>query len=127
MDLKTTKFKRYQEAVRKDVERAFGVLRGRWAILKQDVRPYSVNKIKRRMYACVILHNMIVQDNGKLISDLEKDYLSDPTNMPRRTWDEKVATQMRVVREIRVRRTHHRLCNALVEHVWHLPENYRQR
>nr|XP_043632940.1 uncharacterized protein LOC122604103 [Erigeron canadensis] len=85
MDPKTTKFKRYQKAARKDVERAFGVLQGRWAILKQDARPHSVNKIKRMMYACVILHNMIVQDNGNAISDLEEDYLSDPTNMPRRT------------------------------------------
>nr|XP_043616135.1 uncharacterized protein LOC122588057 [Erigeron canadensis] len=127
MDPKTTKFKRYQEAARKDVERAFRVLQGRWAILKQDVRPHSVNKIKRMMYACVILHNMIVQDNGNAISDLEEDYLSDPTNMPRRTWDERIATQMRVVGEIHDRRTHHRLRNALVDHVWHLPENYRQR
>nr|XP_043616058.1 uncharacterized protein LOC122587974 [Erigeron canadensis] len=127
MDPKTTKFKRYQEAARKDVERAFGVLQGRWAILKQDACPHSVNKIKRMMYACVILHNMIVQDNGNAISDLEEDYLSDLTNMPRRTWDERVATQMRVVGEIRDRRTHHRLRNALVDHVWHLPENYRQR
>nr|XP_043638372.1 uncharacterized protein LOC122609391 [Erigeron canadensis] len=111
MDLKTTKFKRCQEAARKDVERAFGVFQGRWAILKQDARPYSVNKIKRMMYACVILHNMIVQDNGNTISDLEEDYLSNPTNMPRRMWDERVATQMRVVGEIRNRRTHHRLRN----------------
>nr|XP_043638345.1 uncharacterized protein LOC122609359 [Erigeron canadensis] len=124
---KDYKVQALQEAARKDVKQAFGVLQGQWAILKQDARPYSVNKIKRMMYACVILHNMIVQDNGNAISDLEEDYLSDPTNMRRRTWDEKVATQMRVVGEIRDRRTHHRLRNALVEHVWHIPESYRQR
>nr|XP_043611840.1 uncharacterized protein LOC122583509 [Erigeron canadensis] len=127
MDSKSGKFKRYQEAARKDVKRAFGVLQGRWAILKHNARPFSVNKIKRIMYACVILHNMIVQDNGNAISDFEEDYLSDPTNVPTRTWDERVATQMRAFGELRDRRTHHRLRTALVEHVWNLPENYRQR
>nr|XP_043626200.1 uncharacterized protein LOC122597695 [Erigeron canadensis] len=127
MDPKTGKFKRYQEAARKDVERAFGVLQGCWAILKHNALPFSVNKIKRIMYACVILHNMIVQDNGNAISDFEEDYLSNPTNVPTRTWDERVATQMRAFGELRDRRTHHRLRNALVEYVWNLPENYRQR
>nr|XP_043615887.1 uncharacterized protein LOC122587787 [Erigeron canadensis] len=74
---------------------------------KHNVCPFSVNKIKRIMYACVILHNMIVQDNGNAISDFEEDYLSDPTNVPTRTWDERVATQMRVFEELRDRRMHH--------------------
>nr|XP_043639316.1 uncharacterized protein LOC122610389 [Erigeron canadensis] len=64
-DPKTTKFKRYQEAARKDVERAFGVLQGHWQIVEQQARAYSVNKIKRIMLCCVILHNMIVEDNGR--------------------------------------------------------------
>jgi len=68
MDPKTSKFKRYQEAARKDVERAFGVLQGRWEIIQQHARPYSVNKIKRIMYTCVILYNMIVEFNGRAIS-----------------------------------------------------------
>nr|XP_043625445.1 uncharacterized protein LOC122596865 [Erigeron canadensis] len=49
MDPKTTKFKRYQEAARKDVERAFGVLQGHWQIVEQQARAYSVNKIKHIM------------------------------------------------------------------------------
>nr|XP_043637889.1 uncharacterized protein LOC122608881 [Erigeron canadensis] len=94
MDPKTTKFKRYQEAARKDIEQAFVVL----------------------------------QDNGSAISDLEEDYLaSDPTNMTTRTWDERVAKKMRVFAELGDIRTHHRLRNALVEHVWNLLKNYRQR
>nr|XP_043614585.1 protein ALP1-like [Erigeron canadensis] len=72
MDLKTTKFKRYQEAARKDVERAFGVLQGRWQIIEQYARPYSTNKIKWIMLCCVILHNMIVEDNGRAITKFEE-------------------------------------------------------
>nr|XP_043639605.1 uncharacterized protein LOC122610703 [Erigeron canadensis] len=55
MDPKTTKFKRYQEAARKDVERAFEVLQGRFQIFTHGARPLSINKIKRMMYTCVIL------------------------------------------------------------------------
>nr|XP_043638204.1 uncharacterized protein LOC122609213 [Erigeron canadensis] len=57
MEPKTTKFKRYQEAARKDVERAFRVLQGRWEIIARPARPYSTNKIKRIMLCCVILRN----------------------------------------------------------------------
>ncbi|XP_071708559.1 uncharacterized protein [Rutidosis leptorrhynchoides] len=38
------KFKKYQESARKDVERTFGVLQGRFHILQMAGRPHSVNK-----------------------------------------------------------------------------------
>uniref|UniRef100_A0A0D3AYB5 DDE Tnp4 domain-containing protein n=1 Tax=Brassica oleracea var. oleracea TaxID=109376 RepID=A0A0D3AYB5_BRAOL len=44
---KAVLFAQHQEAVRKDVERAFGVLQARFTII---------------MRACIILHNMIVED-----------------------------------------------------------------
>ncbi|XP_071729032.1 uncharacterized protein [Rutidosis leptorrhynchoides] len=39
------KFKRFQEAARKDIERAFGVLQGRWAIIKNPSRQFYVERI----------------------------------------------------------------------------------
>ncbi|XP_071687480.1 uncharacterized protein [Rutidosis leptorrhynchoides] len=96
LEPKNVKFKRFQEAARKDVERAFGVLQGRWAILKHPARPFSINKIRRIMYTCVILHNMITEDNERNICDLEEDYLRERENMPRRTWTERIALQDRV-------------------------------
>ncbi|XP_071700636.1 uncharacterized protein [Rutidosis leptorrhynchoides] len=72
---KNLKFKRFQEVARKDVERAFGVLQGRWVILKHPSRPFSINKIRRIMYTYVILHNMITEDNARNICGLEEDYL----------------------------------------------------
>ncbi|XP_071727102.1 uncharacterized protein [Rutidosis leptorrhynchoides] len=75
LEPKNIKFKRFQEAARKDVERAFGVLQGRWTILKHPTRPYSINKICRIMYTCVILHNMVTEDNERNICGLEEDYL----------------------------------------------------
>nr|XP_043639432.1 uncharacterized protein LOC122610516 [Erigeron canadensis] len=116
MDTKTTKFKRYQEAARKDVERAFGVLQGRWQIIEQQARAYSVNKIKRIMLCCVILHNMIVEDNGRAITQFEEELITN-TVLPTRTWNERCSTQLRMYGELRDRRTHHELRNALIENV----------
>ncbi|XP_071727191.1 uncharacterized protein [Rutidosis leptorrhynchoides] len=41
----------------------------RWHILQQPARAYSVKAIQRIMYACIIMHNMIVEDNGFNISE----------------------------------------------------------
>ncbi|GJY16128.1 ALP1-like protein isoform X1 [Tanacetum coccineum] len=46
-DEKSLKFKRVQEAARKDIERAFGVLQGRWGIIRQPARAMQINTLKR--------------------------------------------------------------------------------
>ncbi|GJX54588.1 ALP1-like protein [Tanacetum coccineum] len=46
-DAKHAYFKKRQEGARKDVERAFGVLQGRWGIIQQPARSYHVNTIRR--------------------------------------------------------------------------------
>nr|XP_043630217.1 protein ALP1-like [Erigeron canadensis] len=125
MDPKTSKFKRFQESARKDMERAFGVLQGRWRILQQGARPLSINKIKRIMYTCVLLHNMVVKYNGRAISPLDLELI--PDNPPTRSWDERVDIQLCMTWELRDRATHNRLRGALVEHIWNLPENKRER
>ncbi|GJV60395.1 ALP1-like protein [Tanacetum coccineum] len=56
------KLKKRQEGARKDVERAFGVLQGRWGIIQQPARQYYVNTIRRIMSSCIIMHNMILKD-----------------------------------------------------------------
>nr|GFC23688.1 nucleotide-binding, alpha-beta plait [Tanacetum cinerariifolium] len=61
-DAKHAYFKKRQECARKDVERAFGVLQGRWKIIQQLARSYHVNILRRVMYSCIILHNMILKD-----------------------------------------------------------------
>ncbi|GJT30788.1 RNA-directed DNA polymerase, eukaryota, reverse transcriptase zinc-binding domain protein [Tanacetum coccineum] len=54
-DEKNALFKRRQESARKDVERAFGVLQGRWRIIAQPARAWTVNKLRRIMYTCIII------------------------------------------------------------------------
>ncbi|GKA04284.1 ALP1-like protein [Tanacetum coccineum] len=61
-DKKTLKFKRVQESSRKNIERDFEVLQGRWGIIRQPARGYQINSLKRIMYCCIILHDMILDD-----------------------------------------------------------------
>uniref|UniRef100_A0A0D3DQR1 Uncharacterized protein n=1 Tax=Brassica oleracea var. oleracea TaxID=109376 RepID=A0A0D3DQR1_BRAOL len=53
-------FAERQESTRKDVERAFGVLQSRFAIVKNPALLWDKEKIGKIMRTCVILHNMIV-------------------------------------------------------------------
>ena len=123
---KAVLFAQHQEAVRKDVERAFGVLQSRFAIVKNPALFWDKIKIGRIMRACIILHNMIVEnerdgyslfnvdefqqgeDNGSSHVDLM--YSTDiPTN---------IANMMNVRTRIRDRQMHQQLKDDLVEHVW---------
>ncbi|XP_013601610.1 PREDICTED: uncharacterized protein LOC106309084 [Brassica oleracea var. oleracea] len=55
-------FAKKQEVVRKDVERAFGVLQARFAGVRNPSNLWDKNKIGNIMKTCIILHNMIVED-----------------------------------------------------------------
>jgi hypothetical protein len=57
-------FTRLQESVRKDIERAFGVMHKRWGILRQKSLLWSVEKMARAMYACIDMHNLIIDSYG---------------------------------------------------------------
>ncbi|GKC45129.1 ALP1-like protein isoform X1 [Tanacetum coccineum] len=46
-DERNAVFKRRQESARKDVERAFGVLQGRWHIIAQPTRSWTVNMLTK--------------------------------------------------------------------------------
>ena len=59
---KVVLFAQRQEVARKDVERAFGVLQARFAIVKNPALSWDKVKIGKIMRACIILHNMIVEN-----------------------------------------------------------------
>ncbi|XP_059635651.1 uncharacterized protein LOC132277826 [Cornus florida] len=60
-------FANKQETVRKDVERAFGVLQMRWAITHQPVLYWNTEDLNKIMRTCIMLHNMIIEDEGEHI------------------------------------------------------------
>lgn len=51
-----------QEACRKGVERAFGVLQSKFAIIKGPCRFWKKEVLHDIMTACIIMHNMIIED-----------------------------------------------------------------
>lgn len=57
-------WKRYaswQEAARKDVERAFGVLQSKFRIVRNPIEKWHIETIQETVTACIILHNMMVE------------------------------------------------------------------
>jgi hypothetical protein len=106
VDPKEKKFKKLQESARKDVERAFGVLKGKWAILSRPLRPFTKAKIGKIVYTCCILHNMIIKDDGRAISPVHIVDQSGPV-----VYDRDVLT------ELHDEDVHHRLRFDLTEHV----------
>jgi hypothetical protein len=56
-----------QEGCRKDIKRAFGVLQSRFNIVCRPSWPWKRKSTGRIMKACVILHNMIVEDEKEMM------------------------------------------------------------
>ena len=55
-------FTKWQEGARKDIERAFGVLKQTWQFMDRPIRMLDLENITKRVGTCIILHNMLVQD-----------------------------------------------------------------
>ena len=62
MNDKQAQYTKWQEAVRKDVERAFGVLKGAWQFLDRSITLHDLKTISTRVICCLILHNINVSD-----------------------------------------------------------------
>uniref|UniRef100_A0A0D3AMN4 Uncharacterized protein n=1 Tax=Brassica oleracea var. oleracea TaxID=109376 RepID=A0A0D3AMN4_BRAOL len=118
-------FAQRQEAVRKDVERDFGVLQARFTIIKNPTLFWDKVKIGKIMRACIILHNMIVEDerDGYTqfdVSDFQEAEdngsshvdLTYSTNMP-----SNIANMMSARNRIRDRQMHQQRKADLVEHI----------
>ncbi|GKB32800.1 ALP1-like protein [Tanacetum coccineum] len=67
-DHKRILYKKKQESARKYVERSFGVLKKKWAILVNPTRALRKDRIVNMMYTCIILHNMIRKYKNVTIS-----------------------------------------------------------
>ncbi|XP_033134385.1 uncharacterized protein LOC108869686 [Brassica rapa] len=113
---KDSLFAKRQESARKDVERAFGVLQARFAVIKNPSKLWSKSKISKIMRACIILHNMIVEDEERTDTRDETFHDQDISfcvKMPTELFD---ALDRRA--RVRDRPVHRQLKHDLIEHLW---------
>jgi hypothetical protein len=115
---KEAHFTRAQEAARKDIERAFGVLQARFAIVRGPARFWDKKTLVDIMKCCVILHNMILEDERGL--NLPCFYDNVGTRVQPERNPSRVEAFLQAHREIEDAATHGRLRDDLVEHQWQL-------
>uniref|UniRef100_A0A0D3B2N9 DDE Tnp4 domain-containing protein n=1 Tax=Brassica oleracea var. oleracea TaxID=109376 RepID=A0A0D3B2N9_BRAOL len=119
---KAEKFAEKQESARKDVERAFGVLQSRFAIVKNPALLWDKEKIGKIMRTCVILHNMIVEnerDGYAQINTSEFQSRESSRSLRVRSRDSiHVNDMLGVRREVRDLEKHDRLKADLVKNIW---------
>lgn len=112
-----------QESARKDVERAFGVLQKRWAIIRHPARVWEREELADIMYGCIILPNMIVEDEkGSYDIPDDNTYEQGQFSAQITGLDHGpiygFAEVLEKNRAIRNRSTHRRLKEDLIEHIW---------
>ncbi|XP_033145377.1 putative nuclease HARBI1 [Brassica rapa] len=119
---KAEKFAEKQESARKDVERAFGVLQSRFAIVKNPALQWDKEKIGKIMRTCVILHNMIVENkrHGYAQIDTSEFESGESSRSSRVTRRESihVGDMLGMRRKVRDPEKHARLKADLMENIW---------
>ncbi|KAM1829527.1 hypothetical protein ACFX1X_022693 [Malus domestica] len=72
-------FGRCQEGCKKDVERCFGILQAHWAIVRGAARLFDVESLRSIMMTCIILHNMMVEDeyDYEAVDEYEPDMMNN--------------------------------------------------
>jgi hypothetical protein len=58
------RWSQWLESMRKDVECTFGILKGRWRILKSGIRLHGVDSADKVWLTCCALHNMLIDIDG---------------------------------------------------------------
>ena len=115
-------FAHKQEEARKDVERAFGMLQARFAIVRKPARFFHLETLKDIMIACIILHNMIVEDERHLYLCADDfDYEQFDGIQPEPISHHRTPQLIEFIQchqSIRDRGSHSKLQTDLVEHIW---------
>ena len=127
---KNSLFAQTQEAVKKDVERVFGVLQARFAVVRNPSHLWDKDKIANIMRACIILHNMIVEDERSSSTQYDVDEFQEREEVD--TFSVNMPSNLGNIidRRTSVRNTqaHHNLKNDLIDNIWakfgHLPNNF---
>jgi hypothetical protein len=111
-------FAKAQEAARKDIERAFGALQARFAIVRGPARFWDKKTLINIMTCCVILHNMIIEDERGLRLPCFYDNVGTRVQ-PQRNPD-RIEAFLQTHRDIENTTTHAQVVNDLKVHHWQL-------
>ncbi|GMF55238.1 unnamed protein product [Phytophthora fragariaefolia] len=116
-------FAQNQDELRKDVARAFGVLQARWRILAVPCKLFSRLDMNKVMRACIIMHNMICEENrhhGYLVNADGEDEASYNLRVTRPEGHRPrcIGELMSRINAIANSSRHFMLQEALVEEVW---------
>jgi hypothetical protein len=118
-------FSTMQEAKRKDIERAFGILQSRFHVLTTGCRFWSREFMHSVIKCCVILHNLIIdyeREHGE-----DSTYINDAQYAPNhpftvvsreRAQPPSTSEQVAVLSTIQNPDMHRRLRNDLMSHLW---------
>ncbi|XP_062154342.1 uncharacterized protein LOC133862526 [Alnus glutinosa] len=112
-----------QESARKDVEHAFGVLQARFAIVRGPAHGWSRETLTYIMKACIIIRNMIVEDerNTDDASDIDYEQIDETPYI--QISHEHTPGFLEFIKRhvnIRDRQTHSQLQSDLIEYLWQL-------
>ncbi len=58
------RWSQWLESMRKDIECTFGILKGRWRILKTGVRLHGIQVVDKVWMTCCALHNWLLDEDG---------------------------------------------------------------
>nr|XP_043638275.1 uncharacterized protein LOC122609286 [Erigeron canadensis] len=117
IDEKRKYFKKKQESTRKDIERAFRVLKKRWKHVSFPSRFWDKQRMHDVIYACITLHNMILENEDKAFCQDFND--EDPTLDPA-YWEQQTSMEQQIANSqvVRNSQTHNMLLADLVDHLW---------
>ena len=103
------------------MERAFGVLQARFAIIRGPARNMDKVELDMVMKACIVLHDMIVEDKRDSY-DLSFEYDDVEDNTPQSNVERNrhpcYAVYLRRVQQVHNSDLHARLQFDLVEKIW---------
>lgn len=126
---------RWQESKRKDVERLFGCLQGRFHIMRLDRHEWSNETVQLITQVCVILHNIIVvmrragelDEEGALdeVNFVEEFWVppahedsEEPPGAPEDQELDVIVAMLERVDAVKSEAAHQALRSALTDHLW---------
>jgi len=112
-------FSQQQKSVRKDVERCFGVLQARFAIIRNLCHQWSIDVIDDIKFTCCILHNMIVKNEKDEfgLKDIVTKLLDSNLSFDRDLSFEDLVNGPAQIQDVN---SHFGLRDDLIEHLWAL-------